>query len=89
MRRIDHATCAHSGDRGDLRRCLDQGLDIRNTPIADIMTTRYKSISSQALASEAAKVMQDNEIYSLVVRSDDGQLEGIITMHDLLKAHVV
>ena len=74
---------------GDLRRFLDQGLDIHNTPIKQIMTSRYKFISAQALASQAAKIMQDHEIYSLVVQNDQKQLEGIITMHDLLKANVV
>lgn len=74
---------------GDLRRCLDQGLDIRQTLINQIMTGQYKYISANALASEAAKLMQDNEIYSLVVQDPDQGLEGIITMHDLLKANVV
>lgn len=74
---------------GDLRRCLDQGLDINATPIRDIMTSRYKFISAQSLASEAARIMQDNSVYSLVVLDKEKGLEGIITMHDLLRANVV
>lgn len=74
---------------GDLRRCLDQGLDIQQTLISQIMTGQYKYVSANALASEAAKLMQDNEVYSLVVQGPDQGLEGIITMHDLLKANVV
>jgi arabinose-5-phosphate isomerase len=53
------------------------------------MTSSFRSIGSNALASAAAKLMQDHEIYSLVVLDDEQKLEGIITMHDLLKANVV
>ncbi len=53
------------------------------------MTASFKSITANALASEAAKIMQDNEIYTLVVKDEQDAFCGIITMHDLLKANVV
>ena len=53
------------------------------------MTSSYKSIHGNSLASEAAKIMQDNEIYSLMVMDAQDQFHGIVTMHDLLKANVV
>lgn len=74
---------------GDLRRLLDQNKDLQNTSIGEVMTSSFRSIGANALASEAAKIMQDHEIYSLVVLDDQQKLEGIITMHDLLKANVV
>lgn len=74
---------------GDLRRVLDQNKDLQLTQIGEVMTSSFRSIGAHALASEAAKIMQDNEIYSLVVLDDKQKLEGIITMHDLLKANVV
>lgn len=74
---------------GDLRRFLDSSQSLDDTRISTVMTTTYKTIDKNALASEAARLMQDNEIYSLVVMNDDGSLGGIITMHDLLKANVV
>lgn len=74
---------------GDLRRFLDEGRDLQSTAINDVMTTSFKSINSNSLASEAAKIMQDNEIYSLVVVDVSGSFCGIVTMHDLLKANVV
>jgi len=74
---------------GDLRRFLDSSRDMNNTPIRDVMTSTFKSISGAALASEAAKLMQDNEIYTLVVTDTNDEFCGIITMHDLLKANVV
>lgn len=74
---------------GDLRRVLDRGLDIHATSVAEVMTGRFKSIAAGALASEAARIMQDNAIYSLVVMADSGASAGIVTMHDLLQANVV
>ncbi len=73
---------------GDLRRVLDKNLDLRNTQVASVMTKSYKTIATSALASQAAQLMQDNAIYSLVVM-DQHQLAGVITMHDLLRANVV
>lgn len=74
---------------GDLRRVLDRGIDIHATTVAEVMTGRFKSITAGVLASEAARVMQDNAVYSLVVLGEHNALAGIITMHDLLRANVV
>ena len=74
---------------GDLRRVLDRGFDIHNTRVAEVMTIQYKSISPAVLATEAARMMQENAIYSLVVLDDESTLQGIVTMHDLLRANVV
>lgn len=74
---------------GDLRRVLDRNLDIHSTTVASVMTGKFKSIHASVLASEAALLMQDNSIYSLVVLSETEQLAGIVTMHDLLRANVV
>ena len=35
---------------GDLRRCLNDEVDINKTPIKDVMTIKFKSIESKALA---------------------------------------
>jgi len=74
---------------GDLRRFLDSGSDLNITRIEEVMTSSYKSIHGNSLASEAAKIMQGNEIYSLMVMDAQDQFHGIVTMHDLLKANVV
>jgi arabinose-5-phosphate isomerase len=74
---------------GDLRRVLDKGIDLHKTKVGDVMTGKYKSIRDSVLASEAARVMQENTIYSLVVTNQHGLPSGIITMHDLLRANVV
>jgi arabinose-5-phosphate isomerase len=74
---------------GDLRRTLDKGLDIHNTRIQQVMSINYKYIDENALAVEAARLMQENNIYALMVMDDRHQLSGIVRMHDLLKAGVV
>lgn len=74
---------------GDLRRVLDKGLDIHVTRVASAMTSTYKTVNAASLASEAARIMQENAIYSLVVLDSHKQLAGVITMHDLLRANVV
>jgi arabinose-5-phosphate isomerase len=74
---------------GDLRRALDAGKDIQHTPINAVMSTTFKTIAPGALAVEAAKAMQDANVYVLLVKEQDQPLTGIIKMHDLLQANVV
>ncbi|ALO46966.1 KpsF/GutQ family sugar-phosphate isomerase [Pseudohongiella spirulinae] len=74
---------------GDLRRALDAGKDIRTTQLADVMSPNFKSVNQDAMAVEAARLMEDYRIYTLVVLDQQQQLAGIIRMHDLLQANVV
>ena len=74
---------------GDLRRTLDSGKDIRDTKLADVMSSDYKHITSNALAVEAAKLMQESNVYVLIVKDNSDRVQGIIKMHDLLQANVV
>ena len=76
---------------GDLRRCLNDEVDINNTPIKDVMTITFKSIESNALAIDAAEIMEKNKIFSLVVSSSTQKEHaiGIITMHQLLEAGII
>tara|TARA_B100001175_G_scaffold315937_1_gene328632 strand:+ start:42 stop:1016 length:975 start_codon:yes stop_codon:yes gene_type:complete len=76
---------------GDLRRCLNDEVDINNTPIKDVMTVKFKSIEGNALAIDAAEIMEKNKIFSLVVNSLTHKEDavGIITMHQLLDAGII
>ncbi len=74
---------------GDLRRAIDAGKDIKVTRIEAVMSKNYKHIPEDALAVEAAKLMQDNKVYALVVKDGGEKLRGIVKMHDLLQANVV
>lgn len=74
---------------GDLRRALDAGRDIQSTTIETAMSENFKTISPNALAVEAAKAMQDANVYVLIVKEPQQTIAGIIKMHDLLQANVI
>ena len=76
---------------GDLRRCLNNEVDLNKTPIKDVMTSNFKSIKSNALAIDAAEIMEKNKIFSLVVNSSKYKEDtiGIITMHQLLESGII
>ncbi len=74
---------------GDLRRVLDQGIDVRTASIADVMTAGGHSITPDKLAAEAVAMMEQHKITALLVKDADQHLVGIVHMHDLLRAGVV
>jgi len=74
---------------GDLRRCLNQDIDLKKTQIGSMMTSKFKSISGDSLAIDAAEEMEQNKIFSLVVTSNSSNKTGIITMHQLLEAGII
>ncbi|GAB3349714.1 KpsF/GutQ family sugar-phosphate isomerase [Lysobacter tyrosinilyticus] len=75
---------------GDLRRALDdKNVDVRSTRIADVMTRSPKTIGSNALAVEAAQLMEAHKIGGLLVIDADRRVVGALNIHDLLRARVV
>lgn len=74
---------------GDLRRSLDQKLDVHQTPIGSVMTRQFSAAQSDMLAVEALKLMEDKRINQLPVLNQAGDLIGCLNMHDLLRAGVV
>ena len=74
---------------GDLRRVLEQQTLAPQTPIADLMTAGGKTIAADALASEAARVMDELRINHLLVVDEAGGLVGAIGIHDLLEAKIL
>ena len=72
---------------GDLRRGLEKSIDLA-TPMGEIMTTSPRHVSKNMRASDALSVMNENAISQLLVMDEQGQLEAIITVHDLLNAGV-
>jgi arabinose-5-phosphate isomerase len=73
---------------GDLRRCLNQKIDINATKIKDVMTKRFKTIEEDALAVDAARIMEENKIFTLVVMKKNKNV-GVISMHDLIRARIL
>ncbi len=73
---------------GDLRRALDQRVDINNTPIAELMTTGAKTASPNMLAAEALRIMEKHEISALVVVDEAGNTCGVLHLMHLLHAGI-
>ena len=73
---------------GDLRRCINNKLDIHKTKISKVMTKKFKSISSENLAVDAAEIMEKNKIFTLIVYKNK-KLAGVISMHDLIEARIL
>ena len=73
---------------GDLRRGLDQKIDIYSAVSSDLMTTEPLNINSHTLAAEALNLMENRKITSLIV-SDGNKVIGALHLHDILKAGVV
>ena len=74
---------------GDLRRCLNQEKDLIKTSIGTVMTKNFKSIAHDALAIDAAEIMEKNKIFTLVVTQTKDNASGIITMHQLLESGII
>ena len=74
---------------GDLRRCLNQEKDLAKTSIGTVMTNNFKSIAHDALAIDAAEIMEKNKIFTLVVTHTKDNASGIITMHQLLESGII
>ena len=78
---------------GDLRRWMEKmektGENLLAKKAGDIMTHDPKVIAKDALAAEAMAIMENSSITCLMILDADRRPEGVIHLHDLLKAGVV
>lgn len=78
---------------GDLRRWMEKtektGENLLAKKAKDIMTKNPKIANKNSLAAEAVSIMEKNSITCLIVAAADNIPEGVIHLHDLLKAGVV
>ena len=73
---------------GDLRRALNQEIDIENNSVSSVMTEKFISISENDLAIDAATLMEKNKIFTLNVLNQKKQ-PSVITMHQLLEFGII
>jgi arabinose-5-phosphate isomerase len=73
---------------GDLRRALDNEIDIHKTMIDSVMTTDCVTISADILAAEALHIMEEHSISALMIVDVDKKPVGVVHLHDILKAGV-
>jgi arabinose-5-phosphate isomerase len=74
---------------GDLRRTLDREVDVHKAKISEVMTAECVTVAPNLLAAEGLKIMEDQEINSLLVVDESHRLVGVLSMHDLLRAGVI
>ena len=74
---------------GDLRRLVEQGADLRDKSAAEVMYRQPSTISSDALAVEAADLMESKRITSVLVVDAAGRLCGALNSNDLMRAKVI
>ena len=56
---------------GDLRRCLQKNTDIKKVLVGEVMTRKFKTISSDKLVIQAANMMSELKIFNLLVKDSE------------------
>ena len=69
---------------GDIRRMLSSGYDIKETSLLVAMKRNPVAIPHSMMAADALSIMQQHEITVLAVVDEQGCLQGILHLHDLL-----
>jgi arabinose-5-phosphate isomerase len=74
---------------GDLRRLIEKGVDLRGVTAREVMHPRPRTIRDDALAAEAAALMEQYRITSVLVVDAQGLLVGAVNSNDLMRAKVI
>jgi arabinose-5-phosphate isomerase len=73
---------------GDLRRLMErEGVSALDLPVERGMTRSCRTIAPEKLATEAVRVMEENEI-SVLIAVDGSRPAGIIHLHEILRSGV-
>jgi len=75
---------------GDLRRLIERGVDdLRGLRARDVMHPRPRLVRDDALAVDAADLMEQHRITSVLVVDENGALVGALNSNDLMRAKVI
>ena len=74
---------------GDLRRLIERGADLRALKAKDVMNPAPRRVMADALAVDAAGVMEKHRITSVVVVDADERIVGALNSNDLMRAKVI
>ena len=74
---------------GDLRRLIERGADLSQITAEQVMHPHPRTVAPDALAVEAADLMEEHRITSVLVVDADGRLCGALNSHDLMRAKVI
>jgi arabinose-5-phosphate isomerase len=74
---------------GDLRRMINNRIDLTSTPIKKVMSKNFKFVSDLDLVLDVARIMEDQKIYSLIVKDSNKKITGLIRMHEILSTKII
>tara|TARA_B100001105_G_scaffold75097_1_gene59257 strand:+ start:231 stop:1232 length:1002 start_codon:yes stop_codon:yes gene_type:complete len=74
---------------GDLRRLIERGTDLRAFRAQEVMHTAPRRVRDDVLAVEAATVMEQHRVTSVLVVDAQDRLVGAINSNDLMRAKVI
>jgi len=74
---------------GDLRRAVERGVDLRRLSAAEVQHAAPRTVRADALAVEAADLMEERRITTLLVVDGQGVLVGALNTNDLMRAKVI
>ncbi len=74
---------------GDLRRLIERGEDLRALSAAEVMHASPRLVSADALAVDAADLMEQHRITGVLVVDAAGRLAGALNSNDLMRAKVI
>ena len=74
---------------GDLRRILNEKINIEDIKFRSYITRKFQSIDENLQIKEAINKMNQKKIYSLVVKNKKDIVVGILRMHDIVEAKII
>jgi len=74
---------------GDLRRLIERGADLRALTAEQVMHSAPRLVRADALAVDAASVMEQHRVTSVLVVGAGGELVGALNSNDLMRAKVI
>jgi arabinose-5-phosphate isomerase len=74
---------------GDLTRLAERDPEFLGRPVSQVMTRTPRTTAPDDLAAAAVGTMERNGVIVLPVIADGGRIEGVVHLHDLLRAGAV
>ena len=74
---------------GDLRRCVEAGVDLRSCKAQDVMHAKPLTIQPELLAVAAARMMEESGITAVLVTDEHQHLQGVVHIRDLMRSKVI
>lgn len=74
---------------GDLRRLIEKEVNLLASQASEVMHAAPRRIRADALAVDAAALMEQHRITSVLVTDADDVLQGIVHIGDLMRAKVI